>query len=349
MDTLKCLPTFGPLDIHDYESFLKKSKDGFAKTPKKPMEQTIDNFTLLRYIDRGAFGSVYLIKNKETRKLYAAKVVKISEILEVNRLESIKNEKYIMERVNFPFITQLELFACDYSRFFFIASYFNGGNLLEHMKKKVRFAECESRFIGAQVVLALEYLQYLDIVYRDLKPENVVMDHTGYIKIVDLGFSKIVKTRTYTLCGTVGYIAPEAYLNKGYGKSVDWWALGMLLYEISLGQLPIFANNTQHYLQIDKKIVYVMPSSFSQELSDLIRNLLQVDLTKRFGNLMNGVNDIKDHAFFRPILWLSLLNRQLTPPYCPIVRSPEELNRKCSIDYDESDRYDPDELFKHFN
>lgn len=196
------------------------------------------------------------------------------------------------------------------------------------------FEESLARFYAAQVALAIEYIHKMDLIYRDLKPENIMIDYKGFIKVTDFGFCKRIKDRTYTLCGTPEYIAPEIVQNKGYGKSIDWWSFGILIYEMSAGYSPFAVGNPEQ-MQLMERIVagkYKIPSIFSADLKHLVQNLLQHDLSKRYGNLKNGAEDIKAHAWFKPINWISLYNQKVEPPFVPKVSGPG--------DYTQFDEYD---------
>jgi serine/threonine protein kinase len=153
------------------------------------------------------------------------------------------------------------------------------------------------------VAAIFEYMHAMNIVYRDLKPENLLINADGYLKLTDFGFAKVVLNRTYTLCGTPEYIAPEILLNKGHGKPVDWWALGILIYEMNHGIDPFTADDPMQIYQniLSGKIRF--SSSFDSDAKSLVRHLVEHDLSKRYGNLKNGVDDVKKHRYFKQIDW----------------------------------------------
>lgn len=340
-------PEFGPLEIESYKQYEAVSKAFFNLHWKKAStyKETLGDYEFLNFLGRGTFAEVILSKSRIDEEYYAVKIVSKEALIRRDQVEHALNEKRIMEAINCPFTIHLKTFFMDWKNIYFVIPFYSGGELLKYLRKIQRMEETQSKFYVAQVVLALEYLHNLNIAFRDLKPENIMMDHTGYIKVVDFGFSKqLGNKRTYTLCGTPEYLAPEVLLGKGYGCAVDWWAVGVLAFELGCGRSPFLHKDTKRVFQNIVECSYTMVETFSDDLQDLIHHLLQLDLTKRYGNLKNGVEDVKQHVWFRPIHWLAILNRkfpaEFEPPTSSVVSNPlMEQFKSEHMEAPENDKY----------
>jgi len=196
-----------------------------------------------------------------------------------------------------------------------------GGELFAILRRKRYFSERTGRFYAGCVIQGFAYMHSKNIIYRDLKPENLVMDLNGYLKIADFGFAKVVTEKTFTLCGTPDYLAPEIVTGQGHGKGVDWWTLGVLIYEMLASVSPFYASDP---LMMYRNIVrgkYKTPKYFSDEVADLVGSLLCRRATKRLGVINGGAEQIKNHPWFHDIDWDALAKNRYNAPHVPKISS----------------------------
>lgn len=303
------------IEILDIKDYLKESKRRFFKEYNKISAPTVDaqRFNLLFTLRKGKFGSTKLVQDKVTKNFLAMKVYEKRKMVESGLVRHILNEKKLLQSIDFPLAIRMEFFCMDFSWIYFIMPFLSGGDLHNLLKVRGRFSERLSCFYAAQIVLALEYLQCIFFVHRDLKPGNILLDCHGYIKLADYGFAKLVESRTFTLCGTCPYMAPEIIEGNGYARSVDWWSLGVLLFEMVAGKPPFHAKNKT---RLFTKILYYkfdFPDHFSTDLKNILKKLLERDVSRRIGNMKRGAEDVKRHAWFKGISWLMLINKEVIP------------------------------------
>ena len=281
-----------------------------------------ENFKILKVIGRGSYGKVCLVEYLPRNEIYAMKSLKKDLLIQEEQVECTLLEKEIMETVDHPFICKLVFCFQTEDRINFVMPFIPGGELFEELKRTKFFSEDRAKFYLAQIALAIQYLHDKGIIYRDLKPENVLIDENGYLKIADFGLSKKIENNelTYSFCGTPEYLAPEVINEEGHDKNVDWWSLGIILYEMLFGIPPFYLKDLNKLYDLIKSGEPNFPKQYpiSKEAKDLIKKLLVKDVKKRFG-YNKGLEEIKNHPFFNGVDFDAILNKKVKAPYIPQI------------------------------
>lgn len=288
-----------------------------------------NDFTFLKVIGKGSFGKVLLAKHKAEEKFYAIKVLHKAAIRKRNEARHIMSERNVLlKNVTHPFLVGLHYSFQTSDKLYFVLDYVNGGELFFHLQRERYFPEHRARFYSAEIASAIGYLHGLSIIYRDLKPENILLDSRGHVVLTDFGLCKEGienKGTTSTFCGTPEYLAPEVLRKQSYDKSVDWWCLGAVTYEMMYGLPPFYSRDTaEMYDNILHKPLRLR-TNISQSARHLLEQLLQKDRTKRLGSLEADFEDIRSHPFFRTINFQDLYEKKIDPPYNPNVSGQMDL------------------------
>jgi len=274
----------------------------------------------------GAFGRVKLCREPKTDQFFALKCQAKRSIVESGLQEHVLNEMRVMRKINHPYIAKLYVALQDKQYIYFVLELLQGGELFTHLRNRGKLTEQTARFYAATVVYAFSTLHAKKIAYRDLKPENLVMDSKGYVKLVDFGLAKqLLSGKTWTLCGTPDYLAPEIILNEGHDLAVDYWALGVLIFEMVVGAPPFYAEDP---MEVYEKILSgnpSMPTFFTRNLSDLIKKLLRSQQGKRLGNTRGGTAAVVKHKWFSSFDWASIENGEAKAPYMPTIKSKDDV------------------------
>jgi len=297
--------------------------------PKKSKSVSFEDFNIIRVIGRGTFSKVLMVESKEEHKLYAMKVVRKLSLVEDEDIEWVKIEKNVFEiATNHPFLVGLHSCFQTPSRLYYVIEFVQGGDLMFHMQRKGRLQENHALFYSAEVAIALNFLHQNGIIYRDLKLDNVLLANDGHIKLTDYGMCKQGirgNIKTSTFCGTPNYMAPELLRNEDYSFSVDWWALGVMMFEMMVGNSPFLTDQlkgkTEDYLfQIILTSDIKPPNSLSSNSKRVLYDFLMKDPSKRLGcKVGHGFKEIMNHVYYSEIDWDALERKQIKAPFIPTL------------------------------
>jgi len=287
-------------------------------------EFVLEDLDIVTKLGAGTFGRVRLVRHRKTGKAFALKSMCKGKLIELRQLDNTINEKKVMAQINHPFLNQLVAVMCDdepQGEVHLLLEVCLGGELFTLLQQAVCFDLNMATFCSSCVALALVHLHARRIVYRDLKPENLVFNSHGYVVIIDFGFAKVLdeSAKTYTLCGTPQYLAPEIVKSQGHGFSADWWAFGILLYEMLTGSPPFEdASAMGIYKQImTNQITY--PLAIRGKAKEIISKLLVSAPSKRLGGGKGGAPEVLDDAFFSAYDWDKLERHAYEPPWVPVL------------------------------
>uniref|UniRef100_A0A8C8FHK2 non-specific serine/threonine protein kinase n=1 Tax=Oncorhynchus tshawytscha TaxID=74940 RepID=A0A8C8FHK2_ONCTS len=315
------------------DSLAKQEEEGILCSPTSQIEnevneeemdtstsqhkrKTMNDFDYLKLLGKGTFGKVILVKEKASGTYYAMKILKKEVIIAKDEVAHTLTESRVLKNTRHPFLTLLESYSC-------VNTYFSS-QLFFHLSRERVFSEDRTRFYGAEIVSALDYLHSAKIVYRDLKLENLMLDKDGHVKITDFGLCKegITDTATMkTFCGTPEYLAPEVLEDNDYGRAVDWWGLGVVMYEMMCGRLPFYNQDHEKLFELILMEEIKFPRTLSSDSKSLLSGLLIKDPNKRLGGGPDDAKEIMRHSFFVAIDWQDVYDKKLVPPFMPQVSS----------------------------
>ena len=323
---------FGGVGWFDVQQGTGKLEIGVEFVENQNSKLSIADFDLLKVVGKGSFGKVMQVRKKDTNRIYALKTIRKAKIISRSEVAHTMAERSVLAQINNPFIVPLKFAFQSPEKLYFVLAFVNGGELFHHLTIERRFDINRARFYTAELLCVLECLHGFNVIYRDLKPENILLDSHGHIALCDFGLCKLEikdEDQTNTFCGTPEYLAPELLHNKGYNKTVDWWTLGVLLYEMLTGLPPFYDENVNEMYRKILTAPLHFPGSdvVPAAAKDLLTKLLNRDPAKRLG--ANGSAEIKAHPFFHSIDWRKLLERKYQPTFKPNVVSNSSKKISC--------------------
>ncbi|XP_070156783.1 ribosomal protein S6 kinase beta-1 isoform X2 [Polyergus mexicanus] len=292
------------------------------------------DFELCKVIGKGGYGKVFQVRKvtgNDSGTIFAMKVLRKASIIRNQKdTDHTKTERNILESVKHPFIVDLKYAFQTGDKLYLILEYMCGGELFRQLDDEGVFLEDAARFYLCEITLALQHLHLQGIIYRDLKPENVLLDSEGHIKLTDFGLCKEhiqEGALTHTFCGTIEYMAPEILTRNGHGKAVDWWSLGTLMYDMLTGLPPFTSDNRKKTIDKILRGKLILPPYLTPDAKDLLRKLLKRPVAQRLGSGSLDGEQIKAHKFFKHISWDDVISRKLEPPFKPILASEDDVSQ----------------------
>eukprot|EP00658_Telonema_sp_P-2_P012155 TRINITY_DN1462_c0_g1_i3.p1 TRINITY_DN1462_c0_g1~~TRINITY_DN1462_c0_g1_i3.p1 ORF type:complete len:403 (+),score=69.90 TRINITY_DN1462_c0_g1_i3:66-1274(+) len=354
----------GNLRVDDARNQTKSGANGVLNPRFLTIEEegllgntTPDSFEMIDTVGTGTFGIVRLCALQGIERPFSMKILSKAQLLRLNQEVHVMAEREILGRVRHPFIVSLFRTYQTKSYLYMLMEFVPGGEVFYHLRRATRYPQSTAVFYAAQIVSVLEYLHGLRVAYRDLKPENLLIAANGYIRVVDFGFAKVIEqgTKSFTMCGTPEYLAPEIITTHGHGMEVDWWALGIFMYEMLVGNTPFYDDSqTEVYTKVLAGRV-PFPSLFDSVAKDMIRRLLISDPSARIGCLLRGAEDVKRHKFFRGVDWERLHTESLPVPFVPTLKDPWDCDLfeqypedECALPAPGKLTPEKDALFKNF-
>lgn len=284
----------------------------------------LDDFERLKVLGKGSYGKVFLVRHKQKGqdKIYAMKMLRKEHVVNRNQVEHTATERRVLEHVSHPFIVPLHYAFQTPKKLYLVLGFCPGGELFFHLSRAGRFSEGRTRFYACELVLALEYLHSLEIIFRDLKPENVLLDADGHALLTDFGLSKAGINDNFsarTMCGTPEYLAPELLDSMGHGRAVDWYSLGALTYEMLTGLPPFYTQDRNLLYDRIRRGVLNYPEYVSAPAKALLVGMLERQVERRLGSGPGDGQDIRAQPFFAGVDWNALYQKQIAPPFKPPI------------------------------
>ncbi|CAD7964980.1 unnamed protein product [Amoebophrya sp. A25] len=279
-------------------------------------------------IGRGSYGKVLVCSIRDDKsKLYAVKILNKANVVQRKQVDHTRTERNVLEVLCHPFIVKIHHAFQTRSRLYVVLEYCPGGELFFHLTRAERFGHTRCKFYSCEILLAIHYLHSLNIIYRDLKPENVLLDREGHVRVTDFGLSKegvLEGSLAHSMCGTPEYLAPEILAKKGHGKAVDWYSLGALMYEMLTGLPPYYSRERKVLFEQIRSAELRMPNDLSAEARDLLARLLERDPQKRLGSERNDGMAIMSHKFFQGVDWRAVLQIKEDENLRRVMKLPEK-------------------------